>query len=318
MSPKKWLPFAIKAAITGVIVWVLLREVDTAQVLDYLSNASIPLLLLATGFFGLQIVLNAQRWRLLLRLHGTELPYYQSARFYLEAMFFNQALPGAVGGDLFRVYRVRAYCTGLTAAANSVILDRLTGLLALLFFIVGAMPTLLTRTGDAELAWGVGIVVAVFVAGIIAVLIFAKLPEEGAGGRPRKALVQMARVLATLVRSPGRAFVILGLAALTHVLLILAAYSSAQALGLPYTLVDCWLVVPTSILIATLPISLGGWGVRESAMATGFALIGAQAAGAVALSIVLGLELLAIGLIGGLVWLQGGSVRPDEEHNDGE
>ena len=53
----------------------------------------------------------------------------------------------------------------------------------------------------------------------------------------------------------------------------------------------------------TLPISIAGWGVREQAMVTAFALIGVPGEGALALSILFGLIALLFGLPGGVVWL---------------
>jgi len=56
------------------------------------------------------------------------------------------------------------------------------------------------------------------------------------------------------------------------------------------------------LLISLLPFSVAGWGLRESAMATGFALVHAPAAAAVAASVMFGVLTLLISLPGGLLW----------------
>jgi uncharacterized membrane protein YbhN (UPF0104 family) len=90
----------------------------------------------------------------------------------------------------------------------------------------------------------------------------------------------------------------------------------ALALGLdaPVTLVDCLVLVPPVILVATLPISIAGWGAREVAMVTVFGLIGVPSAQATALSVLFGIATLLIALPGGLLWMIERRVTPLEEN----
>jgi hypothetical protein len=55
--------------------------------------------------------------------------------------------------------------------------------------------------------------------------------------------------------------------------------------------------VPPALLLSALPLSLSGWGVRESALAGAFGLIGAPTAEVVAVSILYGLTSSAIGVV---------------------
>jgi uncharacterized membrane protein YbhN (UPF0104 family) len=79
------------------------------------------------------------------------------------------------------------------------------------------------------------------------------------------------------------------------------------------TLVDCLVLVPPVILVATLPISIAGWGAREVAMVTVFGLIGVPSAQATALSVLFGVATLATALPGGLFWLMERRITPLEE-----
>jgi uncharacterized membrane protein YbhN (UPF0104 family) len=53
----------------------------------------------------------------------------------------------------------------------------------------------------------------------------------------------------------------------------------------------------------TLPISIAGWGVRETAMVGLFGLIGVPNEGALVLSVLFGLIGIAVAIPGGVVWL---------------
>ncbi len=96
---------------------------------------------------------------------------------------------------------------------------------------------------------------------------------------------------------------------LSHVNLTFAVYILALALDIRVTWLDCLALVPPVMLITTLPISIGGWGVREVAMTVAFGLIGIAQNDAGALSILVGLAGLAVSLPGGVLWLQGGDRR---------
>jgi len=83
---------------------------------------------------------------------------------------------------------------------------------------------------------------------------------------------------------------------------VLACGGAALGLALPvwaYALA----AVPT-FLMATLPISLGGWGTREAAAVLAFASLGVAAPQAVALSVLYGLSALLQALAGGLLMLR--------------
>jgi len=82
-----------------------------------------------------------------------------------------------------------------------------------------------------------------------------------------------------------------------------------RGLDLPVTWVDCLALIPPVILATTLPISIGGWGVREGAMVVALGAIGVPAEGALVLSVVVGLVGMASALPGGLIWLLGGDRR---------
>ena len=62
----------------------------------------------------------------------------------------------------------------------------------------------------------------------------------------------------------------------------------------------------TVLLIATVPISIAGWGVRESSMMAAFAYAGLAESDGLTLSILFGAVSFVIGIIGGIVWISSG------------
>ncbi len=80
-------------------------------------------------------VLAAWRWILLLRTRGFEIPVGYGLSLYLIGIFFNFALPGAVGGDLVRgYYLIGDHPERKVDAILSIAIDRVLGLYS--FFIL--------------------------------------------------------------------------------------------------------------------------------------------------------------------------------------
>ena len=95
----------------------------------------------------------------------------------------------------------------------------------------------------------------------------------------------------------------LGLSILTVGLAVFAFKLVGDSLGVPLSFVTWLAIVPPVSLIQLAPVSLAGWGVREAAMVVVLAGFGVPAAAALAISVLMGLALIVLGLPGGLIWL---------------
>jgi glycosyltransferase 2 family protein len=76
----------------------------------------------------------------------------------------------------------------------------------------------------------------------------------------------------------------------------------ALALGIWLSPIDAFVLAPSALLIAMVPISLAGWGIREVVFIQAFSLAGIVPSQALALSLLYGLVGLITGLLGGGVW----------------
>ena len=87
-----------------------------------------------------------------------------------------------------------------------------------------------------------------------------------------------------------------------HLLRVAIVLCLAFALGIWLSPLDAFVLVPSALLIAMVPISLAGWGVREVVFIQAFSLAGVVSSQALALSLLYGLVGLITGLLGGGVW----------------
>jgi uncharacterized membrane protein YbhN (UPF0104 family) len=229
-------------------------------------------------------------------------------RFHFAGLFANLFLPSIAGGDVVRAgLAIRSGSRSETVVLGSLV-DRMldSGVLVLLVVAGGYLSS-------ASLAGGVGrlLIIAVAllafaaVAGVLALVVPlpSSLPEKILDGRAR-----LRGAAAALFRRPSRAIAALTLSTAMQSLFVglNAILGSACGIDLPFSV---WLFVwPLAKISAMAPISLGGLGVREAALA--FLLAGFGVAGAASVGVGLLWEsiLIATGAFGGLFYV---SVRRD-------
>ena len=119
---------------------------------------------------------------------------------------------------------------------------------------------------------------------------------------PRLLLVRL--LLDTLVKSLAKQRLLLLCASLMiPVLAIVGFFITGWSLGLRYGIDIYFIIVPLSILLTVIPVSLAGWGVREGALVALFSLFGADQATVLAMSALYGFMLIIVSLPGLFIYL---------------
>lgn len=284
----------------GVLVYFAWRAGFSGRI-SLPTSISIPAFTLAVGLFALQTVTAAARWGSILAATGASLSASRTAATFYAGAFFNTFLPGAVAGDLLRIWETRLPGGSLARAANSVLLDRGTALLALVVTTLALFPTyLVLRLGGtlrSALPY-VGMPVALLLVALVALVLVPKAPANRYLAYYVELVMDARKLLLTRSAGPVLLFTLAA-----QLLLSIAVYPLAGQAGVSLTLFECMALTPPVFLISALPISLGGWGVREAAMVVVLGRIGVPEAQAFLLSVLVGLAAAVAALPGGLCWL---------------
>jgi glycosyltransferase 2 family protein len=303
---KKHIALALKFLVSGGLIWMLVDGIDLGAARDRILAADIKMLGLVFLVSSVQVGICVIRWRVVLGAIKAVLSFADALRIYMMGFFFNQALPSSVGGDAVRVYKAYKGGLSLNCAINGVMLERVATVLGLVLLVVIAAPFFIDRVGPDEAAWIVPFVSLLGVGGVAGLLVLMfldRLPSKISHWRFVNGLAMLAADSRRVFLSPLNATLALGWSLVGHVNVALMVYLLGLSLGLEVSWLDCMILMPPVLLVMTLPISIAGWGVREQAMVTAFALIGVPGEGALALSILFGLFALLFGLPGGVVWL---------------
>jgi glycosyltransferase 2 family protein len=225
-----------------------------------------------------QMALLAWRWMILTCGLAADLPNRQNLKFWRFfkltwlSLSISQVLPAVIGGDGFRVASLRYDGIPLGLSAKSVVLDRMFGLAGLTMLVIpGLMASDLVGNGRL---WFV-----------VAVAILAMSAAVGLAWRrfPALRLFPLGSVLAR-----GRGVEYLILAILGHSLSVCVFQFLSEAYGIAIPLSVTLTVFPTALLMSMLPISFGGWGVREASVVYGLSLYGISEHDALLASIIFG------------------------------
>ncbi|MEI3865836.1 lysylphosphatidylglycerol synthase domain-containing protein [Microbacterium sp. CCNWLW134] len=291
-----------QALLTALILAVVWQVAGGVDVLDILFTANPWWLLAACVLLVTHTVLSALRWRVTAAPLGIDLSGGHAIREYFLAQLVNTTLPGGVVGDAARAARTRHQAT-LGRSVGAVVVERGVGQVALLaVFAVAFLATLFAPGGIAwppVLVAGISVaLLALAIAGLVLVLRLRFAPPA-----PGSRLGRLVDGTRRSLTAPGVLPAQLVLSAGATVCILAAFACCAAAVGAPLPLGAVFAVVPLVLFAMVLPISVGGWGVREGAAVALLPIAGLTTAQAFAASAAFGVMALVASLPGlALVW----------------
>ena len=300
-SWKTTLGLVAKAIVSALLVALVLSRVKLAGVHESLASASVPRLALAFTAFLLVPLLGGLRWWLALRGISERARLPEITVLFSAASVVGQVLP-TVAGDGMRVWLACRRGHSLRAAFQSVLIERVFMFLALLGLALVTSPLLAAKTGDRAPIWISAAWFAAGLAGFAILLAADHAPGALARLRPWRALANGAAAARGLVSSRWGAL-LAGASLLGNLNFALAACLLGRALHIQTTPLDMVAIMPAVTVATTLPISLGGWGVREGVFVLLLGRFGVPAADALSLSLLFGVFSMICGLPGLLAWV---------------
>jgi uncharacterized protein (TIRG00374 family) len=311
---RRRLGLIFRALVSLLFVYLVARSADWEKVWSNVRTMDVHWLLAGFLVFSPVLLITSWRWRLLLGVHGVHLPYWRIFELNMIGQFFSAFLVGTTGGDFVKIFYVaRAVPHHKAAVAFTVVVDRVVGLIAMLFFGVvlsfTQLPLLLSHpytrffTGIFYLFAVGGLVASV---GATVAPYFLKRPAIRDFFK-RLPLAHRASSVFSAYERTARSFTT-NLTALlvsipSNMCIVFMGYCIMRAMHLqPPLLAFCSILTMVNMLIA-LPISIAGLGVREQLFKTFLALVLIDKDHAFTFSITFFVLNLAWSLVGGLFYL---------------
>lgn len=309
---RRTLLLLIKAATSILLLYISLRWVNVKAMADRLARCEPGWIALALILMTTQLTLLAARWQTIARTCGASLTFLTALQLSFIGAFFNQVLPSTVGGDGARIWLLARTEAGWARATYSVLIDRLVGVFVLALVVTACLPWTFDLIHDpiaraVLLTIGAGAIVGTFVF----ITMGTRLQHLLDRWIFTRHLAAVARTAAALCSSPRSIGVVIACSVGVHLLTVTAAWCCIKAIAAPVSFIQVLILMPPVLLVSTIPISIAGWGVRESSMIVAFALAGLAESDGLTLSFLFGAASFVVGLIGGFVWsVSGLRLRP--------
>jgi uncharacterized membrane protein YbhN (UPF0104 family) len=305
---RRWLPVALKLTVTVALVAVVLVRVDLGGVATALGGLSAAAIGLGIALTFASVAVSAWRWHRVLVYLGERVPPWALAGDTLVGTTYNLLLPTSIGGDVARAIRCGRRVQEPGHAWASVGFERLLGLLSLAlvsavglgFGVGGVRPTVLFAA--------VGMAVALVVAVVFAPTPLRLAARLASGGSTPVAgtLERVASAWSGALSRPAPRLETFLWSVAYQLVALTILVPVAWDWPVPNLAYAIYLGVPIALVAATLPISLGGHGLRESLFVVVLVPFGFAPPLALALSLVWLASNLLVGLAG-LVVLLGSS-----------
>ena len=294
MSPASQARSAAKSRATGflrigvsiAILALLLTFAPVGDLLTRMKSVSPGLWFVVFVGFVLGHFAAAAKWRWVI---GGSVSYPRALKAHFAGLAANIALPGVAGGDLVRAGLVMKGSSRKTALAIGSLADRLIDTLVLVVIAAAGAIWLGARAGVhpfgitlAALAVIVTCVAGVFLLRPIASL-FRKVALKGKIG------AVIGDIADAMDEMASRRLALFGCILLSAVIQFAFALMNgeiAKNIGVDAPLAAWVFAWPLAKLVATLPISFGGLGVREASIAGLLTPMGHEAAGVIAASLI--------------------------------
>lgn len=293
---------AAKIVISCAVLGYLLahyapQRIDVVRV-DWIPFAAAILLIVT------QVALNAVRWRILLEhCAGSKKSYWLQFQIYYVSIFFSQILP-SIGSDVVRALHHRQLGASFGQVALTILLDRGLALIALMLLTLVSLPVLRQINPDGAILWWIASISGgVMLATVVGCLVVRLMQEGSLWLRLPRSVQTLAEATYWILTSRTAVLQLLPLSIFVHLLSIFALVLVAQSFRVPMSLAAALAIGPAYLVAQVIPISVGGWGVREAAAVVLFAALDLRAPDAMLISIAFGGVILLAALPGVLAWL---------------
>lgn len=312
---KKKIVSLLKILVSLALLAILTRKFAISWSNFATGVKSLTCLLMACGLpFTVIPLISVNRWKFFLSCIGIEENFFTLWKINMVSIFQGLVLPSTQGFDVLRMFHLshrHPNCSG--RAAGSVIVERIFGVLVFCAIGLTGLPFVLRYV---ESKWPIVLGVAGFslVAVLGTVLVLNKrLHGLYVGRRPKiRILSKIVSFLdsthGVLVSFPYRKvmFSSIVLILMFQLSTVLSVYLLFCAYGISLPFYMHMAFYPVIAIIAMMPVTIGGFGVREGAFAYFYSLVGVPAEVSVCVSVANYVVLCLLpAALGGVIWLWG-------------
>lgn len=289
----------VKIGVSFGLFVCLLLSTDLPTFRQHLSAA--PLIWVIVAFVGYLVgqVISAYKWRVLARPLGFTQPFRVFVSYYFSGMYLNLFAPSTVAGDFGRGALLAGESRKLGSALQSVVVDRVSGLIMLLWICAASSLPADLEPLSAAVRYGV---IAVALGATGGWFLLSTLLRRSWVLHPKvRGVVE--KVVGPYQREPLVLGSACGVSLFFHLFQIGLQILLARALYIDTSMWGLLVCIPLVNVLSSLPISFGGVGVREGGYILLLTPLGVARAQALAFGLLWSAVVLSANAVGGIALL---------------
>jgi uncharacterized protein (TIRG00374 family) len=304
----------LKLLITLLILLYLVYKADFSAIKQLLLKIDVLLFCLSFIIIISRDIFLAMRWKILLAFHNNHFSSLLLTQYYYISAFFSLFLPTAVGGDVVRWYYLHDNGIKHNHALSSILYERFLGIISLVFFASFCIFVDFEMAGSGVIKITMVMFLFLCLASFVTFWHFHRLLKWKWLAKILsrfKSIVKFIENIRDYSQNMRVVLYCLILSLIAQLMGILAVYLIALSLGSSVNFLYFIVFLPIVWLISMIPISIGGLGLREGAFILLFMSIGMPKEMAIAISALVLLQIIAHGMLGGVIFLffQKGSLK---------
>ncbi len=293
--------FYLKILISIALLAFIATQVNWGDVSPSFSNMSISGLAWAFIALTFQTLVLGVRWYFIVNTGRQRMDYKKALQITFASLIANFMFLTSVSGLAVRVILTVREKVSLLFALGASVIDRLMTLLALLILAALFMPFAHTYMGKELMIMAASLFATLLVLGLG--LYALSKTHYGSFLKSSRKTACTLKYMQTIFTKPHLFSSIIMVSLIAQLFYFGAVYILLQGLEIDIKFVQLLTVLPMIALISSLPIGIGGWGVREGAFVYGLGILGIGMEQAFLVSIQVGLlGLVSATLVGLPTW----------------
>lgn len=292
-----------KIVFAGACLGFVASKQDWAVMKQYILSLNVLVFLACLACFVAAQAIISLRWCLLLNVQKAGIAVWAAIKLHFLGLFYNNFMPGAVGGDLLKAWYVTKHTHRRLEAVFSVFVDRLTGLVSMIMMAIAGFLILLrqgqvsilangdssgAKSGDLTVYIKISLVLAVILLAGLGVMLAVPITRRMLKAIVGKIIFRVERVISSFkvyLYNPKRLLQAVCITLVAQSLNILGIYLVGKNLGIEVGLKYYFVFFPIVWIASVIPVSIGGVGVVEGLLVLLFVKAGAVGEAAFALSL---------------------------------
>lgn len=263
-----------KLCLLTALITVIIKQIDLPVLIYDLEYFRFKTVVLGICLFLLSALTGLVRWWDILNNLNVGVPFNILFNTYFASLFTNVVIPGSIGGEALKLVSLRRHNISTGKILNSLLLDRVGGILACIVTIIFATPYMLTNIDNVNVFNVTAAIASALSIGLIFLLNLDRILTKKKPNKIQNYLINLCIDAKSIIFRSRSFSVLLLLSVFCSFTQGYAAVLFTRDLGWNIDLIPCMIILPIISIICALPISYAGWGVRELLLIISFSFFG--------------------------------------------